>query len=79
MTRDHYGWIVAALGGWLASLAANPDRVEKLLEGDRRAIVSELCLLGAGLAAWMKSSPINAISDEGRARYEAKADTLRYR
>lgn len=77
MTRDHRGWIVAALGAYLASLTADPARVERLIEADRRAIISELCQLGAMLALWMKASPLNEISDEGRERYLARAEAKR--
>lgn len=63
-------------GAFLASLAANPELVEHMMELDKKAWISALCQLGAILAAFLKASPL-PISDEGRRKYAAKSDTVR--
>lgn len=73
-TRDSHSWIAVAMGAWVASLASNPDAIEKMLELDKHAWVSALCQLLAIGAAFMKASPL-PISDEGREKY--RTDTIK--
>lgn len=69
MTRDSNLWPIGMIGAFCAALAVNPDLVEGLLERDTKAIASVICMLLAIVAGWMNASPINALSDEGRAKY----------
>ena len=72
-TRDSKAWLPIAVAGVLSSLALQPELVEHLLELDKKAIAAVICL-GLGIvAAWMRASPINDISDEGREKYEEAA------
>lgn len=73
MKRDSHAWYVVVLMAWLTALAADPVQLERLLELDRKAIVAAICLLIGNLAMWMRASPINTISDEGREKYQDAA------
>ena len=52
-TRDSKAWIGAAIGAWLGSLAVNPDLVEKMMELDKKALVSAMCQLAAIVAGFL--------------------------
>lgn len=73
-TRDSKAWIVAVIGAQFASLAQNPQLVEKLIERDRATWISVLCQFFSIAAAAMMASPL-PISEDGRRKYTS--DTVK--
>lgn len=76
MTRDSNLWWWVIAGAILTGLSSKMDVLDRLLPAAHtdtvHAAIELLAMIVGIVAGVMRASPINAISDEGKAKFQAK-------
>jgi hypothetical protein len=63
MNRDSKLLPLGIIGGLCAAVAAHPDLIEGVIELDKKAIASVVCLALAVIAGWLSTSPLPGKND----------------